>query len=275
MKEKIKTGIKHLIFSNFLVSISIGFLCLGICIQLNIPNSSWYGLFVFSSTLLTYNVQRFIKSTQTVPHPTNHIIWVLSHEKELYLICTLSLLSCVYSFYQIFHWSFISLFILIISSFISLFYVYKIRSKNLRDAPYLKIHLIALVWVIALGVFELVNEKIYDLEKWMFVLIHYLYIVAITIPFDIRDLKYDDPKQRTIPQVFGVIQSKILSICLLIIYATLALYFNSRLEFNLIFMVCIFITLLLIMGVKESRNEFYFSGFIEGSILLVGVSLIY
>ena len=275
MKEKLKKGIEHLVFSNLLVSLSIGFLCCGICVQLNIPNPYWYSLFVFSSTLLTYNVQRFIKSTQTVPYPTNHIIWVLSHKQEIYLIGIFSLLSCVYSFCQIFHWSFVSLFILIISSFISLFYVYKIKSKSLRDAPYLKIHLITLVWVIAIGVFELVNEKIYDHEKWMFVLIHYLYIVAITIPFDIRDLKYDDPKQRNIPQVFGVKNSIIISFSLILLYTILAIYLQPNLQFNLPFLTSIFGALFLIIGIKESRNEFYYSGLIEGSIFVVGYSLLY
>lgn len=275
MKEKIIKGIEHLVFSNLLVSLSIGFLCSGICIQLNIPNPFWYGLFVFSSTLLTYNVQRFIKSTQTVPHPTNHILWVLSHKKELYLIGFVSTFLTLYSFLQIFHWNLISISILIISLIISILYVYKINSKSLRDTPYLKIHLIAFIWVVALGIFELVNEQIFEIEKWMFVLVHYLYVLAVTIPFDIRDLKYDDLNKKTIPQVFGVKNSKMMSFVFMLFYAFLAIYFQPDLLLNFFFHFSILISLCLILGIKITRNEFYYSGLIEGSILIVGLSLFF
>lgn len=275
MKATLIKGIEHFVFSNLLVSLSIGFLCSGICVQLSIPNPFWYGLFVFSSTLLTYNFQRFIKSTQTVPHTTNHILWVLSHKKELYLIGLGSTFLTLYSFLQIFHWNIVSILILIISLIISILYVFKIKSKSLRDTPYLKIHLIAFIWVVALGIFELVNEQIFEIEKWMFVLVHYLYVLAVTIPFDIRDLKYDDQKKRTIPQVIGVKKSKVMSICLLLFYTFLAIYFQPNLFLNLFFQVSILITLFLIFGIKITRNEFYYSGLIEGSILIVGLSLLF
>ena len=275
MKKKIIKGIGHLIFSNLLVSFSIGFLCLGICIQLNIPNPYWYGLFVFSSTLLTYNIQRFIKSTQTVTHQTNHILWILSNKKEFYFIGLVSISLTFYSFIQLFHWNFKSLLILFISLIISVLYVYKIKSKSLRDTPYLKIHLIAFIWVVALGIFELVNEQIFEFEKWMFVLIHYFYVVAVTIPFDIRDLKYDDPNKRTIPQVIGIKNSKMMSFGLMLLYAFLAIYFQPYLLLNFFFQISILISLFLILGIKTSRNEFYYSGLIEGSILIVGLSLLF
>ena len=275
MKEKLIKGIEHLIFSNLLVSLSIGFLCLGICIQLNIPNPYWYGLFVFSSTLLTYNIQRFIKSTQTVTHQTNHILWILSNKKEFYFIGLVSISLVFYSFIQLFHWNFTSLLILFISLIISILYVYKIKSKSLRDTPYLKIHLIAFIWVVALGIFELINEQIFEFEEWMFVLIHYFYVLAVTIPFDIRDLKYDDPKKRTIPQVLGVKNSKMMSFGLMLLYTFLAIYFQPYLLLNFFFQISILISLSLILGIKTSRNEFYYSGLIEGSILIVGLSLLF
>ncbi len=274
MKGKLLKGIEYLVFSNLLVSLSIGFLCKGICIQLEIPTSTWYGFFVFSSTLLTYTVQRFIKSSQTVPYPTNHILWVLSHKREVYLIGFLSAFLTLYSFLQIFHWNLFSILILTISLIVSFLYVYQVKSKSLRDTPYLKIHLIAIIWVIAVGIVELVNENIFDFEKWMFALIHYFYIVAVTIPFDIRDLKYDDAKKKTIPQVVGIKKAKWISFILILIYTILIVFLESNLLYNPLFFASIFITIILISGIKESRNEFYFSGLIEGSILLVGLSLI-
>jgi 4-hydroxybenzoate polyprenyltransferase len=134
--------------------------------------------------------------------------------------------------------------------------------------------LIAIIWVIAVGIVELVNENIFDFEKWMFALIHYFYIVAVTIPFDIRDLKYDDAKKKTIPQVVGVKKAKWISFILILLYTILIVFLQSNLLYNPLFFASIFVTIILISGIKESRNEFYFSGLIEGSILLVGLSLI-
>ena len=274
MKILLKKALENIIFSNLLVSISIGTLCYGICHQLKIPNELWYGSFVFSSTLLTYNFQRLIKSNQIIQNPTNHILWVQTHKFFLYFIFYSCSILCLVSFLKVYNWGLISVFILSISMVISFLYVIKINTKNLRDIPYLKIHLIAIIWVVAIGIFELLNEKYFTSEKWGFVLAHYFYIVAVTIPFDIRDLKYDDPIQRTIPQVFGIINAKIISVLFLIIYFLIAINQQENLIKNTPFICVIIYTIILVFASSKNRNEFHYSGLIEGSIFLLGLSMI-
>lgn len=274
MKIDFKKAIEHIVFSNLLVSLSIGILCYGICHLLKIPNKFWYGVFVFSSTLLTYNFQRFIKSNQIIQNPTNHILWVKTHKKKLYILFLSSSILCLISFFKVFNWGLISALILSISLIISLLYVYKFKEKSLRDIPHLKIHLIAIIWVVAIGIFELLNEGYFTSEKWGFVLAHYFYIVAVTIPFDIRDLKYDNPNQRTIPQVFGIKKAKIISVLLLIIYFLVAINEQQDLMKNGFFIGTLIFTILLIITASKNRNEFHFSGLIESSILLLGLSFL-
>ncbi|MDC0201794.1 hypothetical protein OAJ56_00975, partial [Flavobacteriales bacterium] len=63
-------------------------------------------------------------------------------------------------------------------------------------------------------------------------LIRFLFVFAICIPFDIRDIKYDNIKLKTIPIFFGVSRSKLISfICLLfaIIISTFQ-YWNNKLS---------------------------------------------
>ena len=274
MKILLKKALENIIFSNLLVSISIGTLCYGICHQLKIPNELWYGSFVFSSTLLTYNFQRLIKSNQIIQNPTNHILWVQTHKKNLNILFFISSILCLVSFLKVYNWGLISVFILSISMVISFLYVLKVKTKTLRDIPYLKIHLIAIIWVVAIGIFELLNENYFTSEKWGFVLAHYFYIVAVTIPFDIRDLKYDDPSQRTIPQVFGIIKAKIISVLFLIIYFLIAIIQQENLIKNNSFISVIIYTIILVIAVNKNRNEFHYSGLIEGSILLLGLSML-
>ncbi len=274
MKILFKKALENIIFSNLLVSISIGTLCYGICYQLKIPNKLWYGSFVFSSTLLTYNFQRLIKSNQIIQNPTNHILWVQTHKKNLSILFFSSSILCLVSFLKVYNWGFISVFILSISMVISLLYVYKFKDKSLRDIPHLKIHLIAIIWVVAIGIFELLNEQNFKFENWLFVLAHYFYIIAVTIPFDIRDLKYDDSNQRTIPQVFGIKKAKIISVLFLIIYFLTAINQQQNLIKNTPFISVIVYTIILVIAVSKNRNEFHYSGLIEGSILLLGLSMI-
>lgn len=272
MRLLIKKSLEYFIFSNLLVSLSAGTLCFGICSQINIPNKIGYGIFVFFSTLFTYNLQRLIKSYQIVSLPTNHIQWVLMNRKVLRIFLVLSCILMVYSFYSIFNWRVNSFLILFFSVTISLLYAFKIKGKSLRDLPHLKIHFIAIIWISAIGIFELVNENNYILNNWIFVLAHYFYILAITIPFDIRDLKYDKKSQRTIPQVFGVNLAKVISLISMLIYIIFVFIFKSTNEYNIFFILTIFATILLILGVNKSRNEFYFSGLIEGIIFILGLS---
>ena len=157
---------------------------------------------------------------------------------------------------------------------ISLLYVFKIKTKSLRDIPHLKIHLIAIIWVVAIGIFQLLNEQNLKSENWLFVLAHYFYIVAVTIPFDIRDLKYDNPSQRTIPQVFGILKAKGISVLLVIIYFILAINQKENLIRNTLFITVIIYLMILILTASKNRNEFHYSGLIEGSILLLGLSMV-
>lgn len=274
MRKRIHKLVEHIIFSNLLVSLAVGVLTIGICNQLHFPSRYWYGLFVFSSTLLTYNFQRYIKSKQRIPHPTNHIIWVNKHQKALFCIILISSILSAYSCLELFLKNYLSLSLLLFSSTISFLYVNQLKTRDLREVPYLKIHLIALIWMIAVGGIELVNELDFSPRDWIFVAAHYLYILAITIPFDIRDLKYDIPKQKTIPQVIGITNAKSLSIIFMLLYLFLALLTCPNLQSNWLYISTIFLSIFLIHKVNQDRKEFYYSGILEGTILLTGLSLL-
>lgn len=258
-----------------MVSLAIGAMCYGICHQLVVSNKEWYGLFVFSSTFITYNIQRLIKAFQEKAELSNHLKWVLKNQTLLHFLIIASSFLCGFSFFKFYHHGIGVLIILLLSGIISLFYVLKLRSKNLREIPFLKIHLVALVCTIASGVFILINEGDFSLKNWLFVAIHDLYFVAVTIPFDIRDLKYDDPDQKTIPQVLGIEKAKIVSALLLVFYLFLCILIQTHLIQNIIFLLAIIFTFTLIFAVDEKRFEFYYSGMIEGSIIVVGLSFLF
>jgi 1,4-dihydroxy-2-naphthoate octaprenyltransferase len=249
-------------------------LSFGVCHQLNLEHAELYSLFIFSATFFTYNVQRFIKERQTISSPTNHIIWLRNHKKQQYIVTTLSFIILVFAFFKIYSSAILGPFILSISVLISIFYVFPIQNKSLRDVPYLKIHLIAIICVIAVGGFQLLNENNFDIHKWQFVGIHYFYILAVTIPFDIRDLDYDQPSQKTIPQLLGLQNAKILSVILVWAYYIFSMFLYPCLLNNLFFLLSIVLTTFLILFIRKNRPDFYFSGLIEFSIFIVGSSFL-
>lgn len=257
-------------------------MCWGVSNQIRISNATqnlgkWYGLFVFSATFFTYNFQRLIKFYQLKSVPNEHMIWISKHLKQLYALIPISCLICGFSFFKIFHHNSNLLYILIFSLIISFLYVAKIRNKSLRELPYLKIHLISLVCTISVALIKLMNENQvnwsnFSLTNCGFVLAHYFYFVAITIPFDIRDLKYDSPTLRTIPQVFGIKKSRIMSICLFVLYLIILLLFKTTIYKNPAFILSSLLTIFLLAKTNDQRPDFYFSGIVESSIFIMGLS---
>ena len=250
-------------------------LSFGVSHQLKLDHAEWYSVFGFSASFFMYNIQRFIKENQSNSKPTNLVKWLRNHKKPQYFLTGISLMILILSFFKIYHSGLIGISILSFSALISLFYVYQIKKKSLRDIPYLKIHIISFIWIIAIGGFQLVNENNFELKNWLFVGSHYFYILAVTIPFDIRDLEFDSPKQKTIPQVLGIKNSKYLSVLSLLVYMALAIFCKPLLLYNSFFYISLGITLVLFIQQKEKSPEFYCSGLIDSSIFLIGISYLY
>lgn len=86
---------------------------------------------------------------------------------------------------------------------LSLFYVFPAK-KSLRDTPFLKATIIALVWVFILFIFPLWNQAIKTQPNQIEIIAFALLFFGLTIPFDIRDYKKDKTALKTLPQLIGV-----------------------------------------------------------------------
>jgi len=234
-----------------------------------IDNWLLYGLFSFYATLGVYNGQRLFKLNRKSLTPW--LQWVKKYQRSLFILSILSSLLAGIIVLKIGVSNTTSWMLLLASTFVSLFYVIRVFGKNFREIPMLKIHLIALTWVSVLILFPLLNEGALD-QSMNILVAHYLYIVAVTIPFDIRDLKYDDITQRTIPQMIGVRAAKVLSFLLLVTFALLMFFSWVDLRLNLIFYLGVIIQLFLVFNMNEKRSDLYCAGWIDGSIAIIGIS---
>ena len=103
---------------------------------------------------------------------------------------------------------------------LTLFYAIPIfgRDKNLRSLPGLKIFIIAVVWAGCTVLLPLINSgKFLDLELLVDFIQRVMLVIVLTLPFEIRDLKYDNEKLETIPQRLGVFKAKIFGMVLIIL----------------------------------------------------------
>ena len=218
-----------------------------------IENWYLYGLFALFSTFSVYNGQRLIKSAH--PTQTPWLMWVQRNEKSLYLVTFASgllTLSCLLLIGKI---SFGSVILLLGSGVVSLFYVIPIKGIVMREIPYIKVYLIAFTWALVLILFPMINEEKYHWTVLLHGLAHALFIVSAAIPFDIRDVKFDQNSQKTIPQVVGVFWAKSLSVALLLLFAGLMLAYEPRLELAWSFYLAIALQLILLLFMNEKRGD--------------------
>ena len=260
----------HIVYTNIIVAISTASLCAGFTYRIGIDHWYYYGFFGFSSTFAVYNGQRLIKSATQKETPW--LNWVRKHQRVLYLWVIAMSLGSLCSLLLIGQFNWKSLVLIAAAGLISLFYIVPIKGRNLRELAYVKIHLIAITWTVVLIAFPIVSEEQPIGNLVWVIFAHYLYILAVTIPFDIRDLKYDSKLQKTLPQLMGVAGSKGLAVICLAAFAGIMLWQMNSLGSNIIFYLAIAVQFLFIILMKESRGDLYCAGGIDGAISLLGIS---
>ncbi len=260
-----------IIYSNIYVSICISSLSAATAIMTNpnieITEISTVTKFIFFSTLFTYNFHRFVRLKKLNPVKKK---WIQSNKWILECITTISMIFAIKLFFELNNTT--KLVILFIG-IISLSYPYVIRR-----IPYIKVFVIAFVWTIVSCLIEgLENNIEIDLAYLLQILARFCFIISITIPFDIRDLKVDKKTIRTIPMIFGEDKSILFSKNLLIasVFLYLLLYYLNNIEIihlcSLIFGS--FFTLAILMKVSNKKNDIFYSFWLESSSLVVYIIL--
>lgn len=165
---------------------------------------------------------------------------------------------------------------LIIPAIISLGYVIPFLSgkKRLRDFNHIKIFLIAIVWswvTVFLPALEL--GKLLEAGTWLMGIERCLFIFAITLPFDIRDLKVDThSKVKTIPAVIGIKRTKLLGLGVLVTASLLSAllsylgYYDQHVLLGLL--LSYVSTWFFIRYADRIHHDYFFTGLIDGTMIL-------
>lgn len=251
---------------------------------LQLPEQNAYPLliFVFCTTFFIYNIQRIIRLDYQKligKYIGIRLSWIIRNRK---IITIFSLLSAIIAI--IFSLLYLSkiIFIAIPLGVISVLYVIPFyQKKALRHFTWSKISIIAFVWasttillpvILNLGWHTISNSRIYLLFIEQF-----LFIFAITLPFDVRDLKYDlSFKMRTIPSTIGITKTIQLAHLFLLITVALKYYQLYLGQINsaqfIANGIAILITGIIIAFTSMKRSELFFSGLIEGTMVIIYLS---
>jgi hypothetical protein len=166
----------------------------------------------------------------------------------------------------------LSFLILVISGIIGIMYSFKINptSNALREIPFLKIGIVVIVWTFVCCIFPWFNSRVTG-HFSPTLLLHLLYIFAIALAFDIRDVHIDPSKLKTIPQVIGVKPAKALVISALISFFSVSNSIPMIPSHKDLFILAVFIPIITLLLQKDIRPKVY-GILLESSLLLLGIS---
>lgn len=158
----------------------------------------------------------------------------------------------------------------LLTVFVSIFYVVPFFGKRLREIPFLKTFLIAVVWTCVLFYIPWLNEgRKTELVQNELTAFFFLF-AALTIPFDIRDMEQDRIQHKTLPLLFGVTVSKVVALALLAVFYLIIANINQEIWKNLLFGSITLLASLLVLFTNSTRSIYFFAA-LDGTMVLIGL----
>jgi 4-hydroxybenzoate polyprenyltransferase len=284
-KLKFILGIcQSLIYSNLYISIAAVFLTIETQIQLGMkPQFHPYVFIIFFATLFEYNIHRLIL-VLTNKDALNHDrhSWIKKYPKRFYFIVFFSILGFLVSILLAKEKVLIALApIGLLTIFYSLPFLKKLKYVfRLREIPFLKIFLISFVWSIVTILLPIIqSNNNYDNKHILLMLIErFIFVFAITIPFDIRDISDDRASGlKTIPILIGQKKSIVVANISLLLFTTICLvhYPMYKLTFILPGLILSALSTLFFLNNKMLRSLYYYHYCIlDGTMILQGFLVI-
>jgi 4-hydroxybenzoate polyprenyltransferase len=270
----------YLLFSNIFIAFCAVAQGLVTYFLLKLPANHYVLAILFCGTLVIYNLSILLAKPKS---PQNSAIkrvrWVFSHLQFIKHI-TFMAGACLIPL-GLFFLSFETQLLMLFIGIIAVAYNYpffQINQQNiaLRNIPGIKLFLIAFVWSVSgvilpiiclqnsLGITVALTDVFFLFTQ------RFLFICAITIPFDIRDLFQDKYYQlKTIPVIWG--KKKALFFCrlLLVAYLISLVFFKQEIEVEIVALaITILVTAGLISKSSFQKNEYYYLLFLDGTMIL-------
>ncbi|TCC97763.1 UbiA prenyltransferase family protein [Pedobacter hiemivivus] len=286
IKKVLLPILDFLLFSNLFIAICAVAQGLITYHLLNVAPDKYILAIIFFGTIGIYNFSMLLSKPQDPKNsPYARVRWIFSHHRLIISITLISVL-CLIPL-GLLYLSIEAKLLMIFTAVLALGYNIPFLTLNnqkigLRNIPGIKLFLIALVWSVScvlLPVVELEHNyqiNISTAETLLLVAKRFLFVAAITIPFDIRDLFQDKLYAlKTIPVMLGEKKAYIFCQFLLVGYLALLLLFRQASISDIIALtLTLLLTGWLIFKSNIKKNEYYYFFYIDGTMLLQYVVLI-
>jgi len=239
--------------------------------EIHFDNACW---FVFFSTVFTYSYLKFQKAESGAVN-TAHRNWAKQNSQLSKNILLLSLIASACFFWLLKTETKI---IVALLGVVTIFYgfidiPFILPKRKLRDYGLLKIFFVALVWSITTVIVPLESSFV-ETQMLVFLLLRrFLFILALTLVFEIKDLQSDrEYNLKTLAMVFGISNTKIYAqlilFLLIVINAVQYFFFDVSLMNMLAVNLSLIVSIIAIQPLKEETAEVWYYLVIDGMMLL-------
>jgi len=275
-----KNPILHILNFYLYSSLHIGLCCVLLYLfsmqRFGLEVEHSYAVFLLSSTIFTYSIHRIIGMNKVKKFEHQGRFAVISKfRNHIITYAIFGGLTCTYLYVG---FSLMRMQLLFLAGVVSILYTLPIfgKSMRLRDFSFIKIFLIAIVWSVVTESIPLYESGINGNLIFLLFLERVAFFVAITIPFDIRDIEVDRTnKVKTLPSVLGRKNSIYIALGLLVYCVGSQLYLYPTILGTGAAVLTYLFTAIAILFIKNRTiaNDYYFSGLMDGTIMLPWILL--
>ncbi len=234
--------------------------------NLNISVNSAIVGFLFCSTIVCYN---FIKYGVEAD---KYFVVTKPYHRSIQIFSFIAFGFAMYFFVQLSSKLWLLLIVLMLLSGLYALPFWP-SSKNLRSLGILKIVLVAVVWTGLTAALPLLDDEV----PWSFGVLlllfrRFLLILILILPFEIRDMHFDPPELRTLPQRYGVTGTKTIGYLLVLFYLALVFIGDSLQWPEVIIQVLVICCMFLALYRSKADQHRYFASFwVEGIPIFLAV----
>ncbi len=275
-------GVRFFLYSNLFISCCILAYTAKTALLLYGNNGSIYvNTLAFSATLLFYcfhriNKRRFLIANENMEERNN---WMSQNKTLYYILIALASVSLVT---ELFFMPFKTYLVFVPVGILGLGYTFPVIPtkkglKRLRDISWLKTLWIAFAfsWLTSLlpVIFITSLSSVLNPSVLFILFRNFLFLFAICIPFDIRDMSFDKTKGvHTLPVIAGAKTSIYIAITSLLIFIALVctqfLYFNLNIKQASALLISAFLTIIALFFAEKKRPAIFYPLLFDGAMLL-------
>ena len=242
----------------------------------------WLGfleLVVFTGTVIVYNLHRLISlpKKEMETHSEMHA-WMQRHRKLLIgFLVFLGLHTAVGFFLLNFKSQLLLAGLFLIALFYAVpFYAKEGKKLRIRDFGMFKPFVLGLTWATVTVTLPYFNSEqhIGLLDYGLIFSERFLFISALCIPFDIRDLQFDKKNMyhSSLPNRIGIQKSITLAKYLFLAFVVLSIFHYSYLQsqhfFSLASLISAGSILYLLRDDVQHKNEYFYTFYLDGGIIV-------